>query len=161
MIIRAAEATDHSAIRDVLLAAFPSSDEARLVEQLRADDEAVIELVAGIGNRIVGHILFSPVQAPFRALALAPVAVAPDRQRRGFGSALVAAGHELAREQDWQAIFVVGEPEYYGRFGYEAALAAGFASPYAGPFFMTLALGGALPATSGEVRHAGAFAALA
>ena len=161
MIIRAAEATDHPAIRDVLLAAFPSPDEARLVEQLRADGDAVIELAAAIGNRIVGHILFSPVDAPIRALALAPVAVAPDRQRRGIGSALIDAGHELAREQDWQAIFVVGEPEYYRRFGYDAALAAGFAGPYSGPHFMALALGGALPATTGEVRHARAFAALA
>jgi putative acetyltransferase len=160
MIIRAAEDADHPAIRDVLLAAFPTPDEARLVEQLRADGDAVIELVAAIGNRIVGHILFSPVQALFRALALAPVAVAPDRQRRGFGSALIDAGHELAREQDWQGIFVVGEPEYYRRFGYETALAAGFAGPYAGPHFMALALDGALPATTGEVLHARAFAAL-
>ena len=160
MNIRAVQPTDHAAIRDVLLAAFPGPDEADLVEQLRSHGAAAIELVAEDSGRIVGHILFSRVQAPMRALGLAPVAVAPDRQRGGIGSALIHAGHEVARGQGWEAIFVVGDPEYYRRFGYDAALAAGFSSPYAGPYFMALALDGVLPVTSGEVRHAPAFAAL-
>ncbi len=160
MIIRAATLADHAAIREVLLAAFPGPDEAELVERLRADGDAAIELVAELDGRVVGHILFSPVQAPFRALALAPVAVAPDEQRRGVGAALIEAGHALAREQGWKAIFVLGEPAYYRRFGYDAALAAGFSSPYAGDYFMALALQGPLPATQGEVIHARAFASL-
>ncbi|MBA3511894.1 N-acetyltransferase [Sphingomonas sp.] len=160
MNIRAAAPGDHSAIRDVLLAAFPGPDEADLVEQLRADGDAAIELVAEQDGRIVGHILFSPVHGPFRALALAPVAVAPQRHGEGIGSALIKAGHELARGQAWDAIFVLGEPAYYRRFDYDPALAAGFDSPYAGPYFMALALRGALPATEGQVTHARAFAGL-
>lgn len=161
MNIRAAEATDHAVIRSVLLAVFPGPDEADLVEQLRADGDAAIELVAEQDGRIVGHILFSPVEAPVRALALAPVAVAPERHGEGIGSALIEAGHRIAREQGWEAVFVVGEPEYYRRFGYDAALAAGFASPYTGRYFMALPLDGDLPARQGEVRHARAFAGLA
>ena len=161
MTVRAAESADYPAIRGILLAAFPGPDEADLVEQLRVDGDSAIELVAEDGGRIVGHILFSPVHAPFRALALAPVAVAPDRQGEGIGSALIEAGHAIAREQGWEAIFVVGEHEYYRRFGYDPALAAGFASPYAGGYFMALALHGALPTDTGDVRHAPAFASLA
>ena len=134
MIVRPAEAGDHAAIRAVLLAAFPGTDEADLVEQLRADGDAPIELVGELDGRVVGHILFSPVKAPFRALALAPLAVAPDEQRGGIGSELIRAGHELARKQGWEAVFVLGDPAYYGRFGYDAELAAGFSSPYAGEY---------------------------
>ncbi len=160
MTIRPAEPFDHAAIREVLLAALPGADEAQLVEQLRADGDAAIELVAEDGGRIVGHILFSPVGAPFRALALAPVAVAPERHGQGIGSALIGAGHELARAQGWEAIFVLGEPGYYRRFGYDAGLAAGFESPYSGPYFMALGLAGDLPVTDGRVAHAPAFAAI-
>ena len=159
--IRAAEPADYAEIRNVLLGAFPAPDEAALVDQLRADGEAVIELVADDDGSIVGHILFSPVDAPFRALALAPVAVAPDRQGQGIGSALINAGHQIARGSGWDAIFVLGEPAYYRRFGYDPAPAARFGSPYAGPYFMALALRGDLPVVEGDVRHARAFAALA
>ena len=160
MIIRAAEPRDYAAIRDILVAAFPGPDEAGLVERLRSDGDAAIERVADDAGRIVGHILFSLMKAPFRALALAPVAVAPDRHALGIGSALIAAGHELARQHGWDAIFVLGEPDYYCRFGYDVALAARFDSPYAGPYFMALPLACVLPTHDGQVTHAPAFAAL-
>ena len=160
MNLRPAEPRDHAAIREILIAAFPGTDEAELVQRLRGDGDAAIELVAENRGSIVGHILFSPMQAPFRALALAPVAVTPDRHGEGIGSALIEAGHNLAREQGWQAIFVLGEPAYYRRFGFDPDLAAGFASPYSGAFFMALALTGALPTSMGKVTHAPAFAAL-
>ena len=101
MTIRAVARADHSAIRKLLLAALPTPGEADLVEQLRAGGDATIELVAEHQGSIAGHILYSRMQAPLRALALAPVAVAPDRQRQGIGSSLIRAGHELARRQGW------------------------------------------------------------
>ena len=148
MNLRLAEPADAQAIRGVLLAAFPASD------------EAAIELVAETAGEIAGHILFSPVEAPFAALALGPIAVRPEQQCQGIGSALILRGHELAAAAGWRASFVLGEPAYYGRFGYSAEAARGFATPYAGPYFMVLALDGELPAHSGEIRHARAFAAL-
>ncbi len=98
--------------------------------------------------------------APFRALALAPVSVMPERQNAGIGSRLIRAGVERAVADGWQGVFVLGEPEYYRRFGFDPALAAGFASPYAGPYFMALSIGGALPVTEGKLGHAPAFADL-
>ena len=160
MIVRPAEAGDRAAIRNILLAAFPGPDEANLVERLRAEGDTAIELVGELDGRVVGHILFSPVEAPFRALALAPVAVAPDNHGLGIGSALINNGHRIACEQGWDAIFVLGEPEYYRRFGYDPELAAGFSSPYAGEYFMALALHAPLPASEGEVTHARAFESL-
>ncbi len=160
MNIRPAEPRDQAAIRELLLSAFPGPDEADLVERLRAEGDAAIELVAEDDGDIVGHILFSPMEAPFTALALAPVAVAPDRQREGVGSALIEAGHEAARQKGTDGIFVLGDPVYYQRFGYDLSLAAGFDSPYAGAHFMALALAGALPAREGTLAYARAFAAL-
>jgi putative acetyltransferase len=160
MIVRDYEEADAPAVRALLEAAFPTSVEADLVERLRADGDAAIELVAADGEAIIGHILFSPVEAPFRALALAPVAVPPDRQGQGVGTALIEAGHDRARGAGYDGIFVLGEPDYYRRFGYGTALAEGFRSPYSGLYFMALALRGHLPASGGEVRHSKAFAEL-
>ena len=160
MIVRAAQPTDHEAIDALLEAAFDGRAEAELVTQLRADGDAEIELVADDAGQVIGHLLFSPVRAPVRALALAPLAVLQARQHQGAGSLLVQAGHERARDAGWEAIFVVGDPAYYGRFGYDPALAAVFDSPYSGPHFMARPLAtGAMPG-GGTIRHAPAFSAL-
>ena len=160
MIVRDFAPRDAAAVRAVLTAAFPTPAEADLTEQLRADGDAIIELVAANGDDIVGHILFSPLSAPFSALALAPVAVAPERQGKGAGSALIEAGHDRARESGWDAIFLLGDPDYYARFGYSVEAARPFDSPYSGDYFMLLALTDPLPAPAGEVAYAPAFAAL-
>jgi putative acetyltransferase len=157
MIIRDETPSDHTAIRDLVISAFGQTDEADLVEWLRADGDSVIELVAADDGGIVGHVMFSKMTAPFRALGLAPVSVAPGRQRAGIGSRLIRAGLERAREQGWQGVFVVGDPAYYSRFGFDAALARGFASSYAGPYLMALALDGPLPVREGRIDYAPAF----
>jgi putative acetyltransferase len=160
MIVRDYHPADGDAVEDILLAAFPTRAEADLVEQLRSDGDALIELVACDPEAVVGHILFSPLQGPLRALALAPVAVAPGQQGCGIGTTLIEVGHERAREDGWDAVFVVGDPAFYSRFGYSLGAAEPFASRYAGPHFMLLPLTDPLPATSGELRYAAAFAAL-
>jgi len=159
MIIREFKPGDTRAVRDLLVAAFPTAAEADLVEQLRADGHGAIELISEGHGGVTGHILFSPMEAPFSALALAPVAVTPGRQGVGVGTALIEAGHELAVDRGWDAVFVLGEPAYYGRFGYSAEAAARFESPYAGPYFLILPLA-QLTSASGLLRHARAFAAL-
>ena len=108
-------------------------------------------------GRIVGHILFSPMRAPFRALALAPVAVLPARQRSGTGTALIRAGLARAETEGREEVFVLGEPAFYRRFGFDPALAEGFRSPYSGPYLMALALAGKLPAASGVIAYAPAL----
>jgi putative acetyltransferase len=160
MLIRTEQRDDEAAITAVVEQAFGRSDEARLVARLRSDGDAVISLVAVVGNLVAGHVMFSCIVAPFRALGLAPVSVMPEHQRRGIGRSLVAEGLKQAREQGWEAVFVVGDPDYYERFGFRVDLAKGFSSPYAGPHFMALALGVDLP-VSGRIDYASAFASLA
>lgn len=160
MILRDETPSDHAAVRALLAAAFPTLAEADLVERLRAAGDAAFEAVAVGPGGIVGHAMLSRMAAPFPALGLAPVAVAAEARRRGVGAALIARLLAGAEAAGWRAAFVVGDPAYYGRFGFDADLAAPFASPYAGPYLMACALGGPLPAGSGRVDYAPAFAAL-
>jgi putative acetyltransferase len=159
--IRPETPADAAEIRALLEAAFPTAAEARLVERLHADGDAVLGLVVVEMGRIAGYALFSRLEAPFKALALAPVAVAPGRQRQGLGTHLIREGLARAWAEGWKGAFVLGDYDFYGRFGFEADLAEEFASPYAGPNFLALSLGGGpLPAAEGAIGYAPAFAAL-
>ena len=75
----------------------------------------------------------------------------------GSASALVRSGIESAGERGWQAIFVLGAPEYYGRFGFGAMAARGFSSPYSGEHFMMSQLGWPAPVERGVVQYPPAF----
>ena len=158
--IREEEQDDWPAIAALEEAAFGRPDEARLVDRLRSNGDLVLSLVAQAGAKIVGHLALSRMAAPFLALGLGPLAVAPDLQRSGVGGRLTEAALERARADGWDAVFVLGEPAYYRRFGFSAQAAIGFASPYAGPYLMALSLKGALPVSSGTIEYAPAFAAL-
>jgi putative acetyltransferase len=83
--------------------------------------------------------------------------VMPSLQRNGIGSELIRWGLAQAKAAGWQGVFVLGDPKFYGKFGFSVALASGFDSPYAGEHFMALALNGDLPVTSGKVEYADAF----
>jgi putative acetyltransferase len=158
--IRGEERDDIPAVRKIVEEAFLQPAEAKLVDRLRADGEAVITAVAIDAGQIVGHIMFSRMSAPFRALGLAPVAVQRSLQGNGIGSELIRFGLAQAKANQWQCVFVLGDPKYYERFGFNVALASGFESPYAGEHFMALALNGALPVASGKVEYAVAFTML-
>jgi putative acetyltransferase len=160
MIIRREQQGDEPAVATVVEQAFGQADEVRLVKQIWADGDAVISLVAVAGRVVVGHVMFSRMVGPFRALGLAPVSVVPEHQRRGIGRSLVEKGLRKAREQGWEAVFVLGNPAYYERFGFRVDLAQGFASRYAGPHFMAMSLGVRLPTRSGRIEYAPAFASL-
>lgn len=151
---------DCNAIYQVVTSTFGQLAEAELVNKLRDDGDSVISLVAVEEGQIVGHVLLSRMEAPFPALALAPLSVIPASQRKGIGSALVSGAVHSARSKGWAAIFVLGDPMYYERFGFAREAAAAFTSPYAGRHFMVLSLSPSLPAATGELRHAPAFAAL-
>lgn len=162
MIVDAENPRYHAAVRRLLLQAFPSSAEADLVERLRDDGDLSIALVAAQSDRVIGHVAFSRMAAPFKALGLAPLAVDADQRRQGIAAALVAEGLRQAEAAGWDAVFVLGDPGYYQRFGFRADVAAGFASSYAGPYLMMRAL-----SDDGRRIHAGridcapAFASLA
>jgi putative acetyltransferase len=157
MISRDEDFGDRAAIRDVICAAFGRSAEAELVDRLRADGDGVISLVAVDHDRTVGHLMLSKMKAAIKALALAPVSVRSDRQRSGIGSSLVREALRRARIGGWDAVFVLGDPRFYRRFGFDPDLATGFTSPYAGPHFMVLPVQDGFPIRTGRIDHAAAF----
>ncbi len=142
-MIRHARLTDHSAIREVVAAAFQKTDEADLIDRLRASGDVVFELVEEDAGEVVGHILYSRLWADSAHLyaALAPLAVRPDRQKDGVGKRLMKASLETAREFGAHAVIVLGHPAYYPKFGFTAEAAKTVSSPYSGsPAFMAIAL---------------------
>jgi len=161
MIVRLETTGDVVAIRAIAEAAFLQSAEAQLVEDLRDAGDSVFSLVAVEGETVIGHAMFSRLKAPFPALALAPVAVRPERQRTGVGSRLIREGIARSEAAGWSGIFVLGDPAFYRRFGFDVGKASGFISPYAGPHWMALPLGrNELPTSTGSIQHAPAFAKL-
>jgi putative acetyltransferase len=142
-MIRYARAGDNPAIEAVVAAAFGRDDEAQLVARLRAEGDVIFELVAENEGGVTGHILFSRLWADRSGLfgALAPLAVRPEGQRAGLGSALVRAGLDSAREFGCLGVLVLGDPGYYGRFGFSAQTAAEVRAPFRGlAAFQALAL---------------------
>jgi lincosamide nucleotidyltransferase A/C/D/E len=139
--IRSATKNDWDEIREIHRIAFGRPAEAKLVEDLRQSGDVVISLVAERGHGIIGHVLFSKLEAPMKALGLAPVAVQPSFQKQGIGSALIREGLHRAREDRWEGVFVLGDPAYYGRFGFRVDAATGYSSPYSGDHFMIVSFG--------------------
>ncbi|MFI4935459.1 MAG: GNAT family N-acetyltransferase [Caulobacterales bacterium] len=143
MTIRPARNVDYAVIRAVVAAAFGRDDEAAIVEGVRAEGAALVELVAEEAGEIVGHVLFSRMGAdPARFVAgLGPLAVRPDRQGSGVGTALSMAGIAALGDLGVEAVVVLGHPDYYPRFGFSAKAARTLTSPYSGrPAFMAMAL---------------------
>jgi putative acetyltransferase len=136
LVLREERPADADAIRAVLAAAFPTGAEADLVERIRAAGalRPDLSLVAELEGAVVGHILLSPVTletggGPEQVLELAPLAVVPERQRQGIGSALVIAGLDAAEVRDEPLVLVLGHPWFYPRFGFRPASAFGIRAP--------------------------------
>jgi putative acetyltransferase len=157
--VRAETPADLQAIREVNRRAFGQEDEARLVDALRDGGYARLSLVAEEGGRVLGHILFSDLpivtqKGTLHALALAPMAVLPERQRQGIGSRLVGEGLRACAQAGHRIVVVLGHPDYYPRFGFSSRLAERLKAPFSGPAFMALELvPGALENVAGQVRY--------
>lgn len=128
-VIRKEAAADHAAIGELTTAAFltaahASGTEAAIVRDLRAAGVLALSLVAvdATSGEIVGHAGFSPIetQMPGRWFGLGPLSVKPGLQRGGIGSALVRAGAQQLADMQAAGIVLVGDPAYYGRFGFAA-----------------------------------------
>ncbi|MEO3386553.1 N-acetyltransferase [Mesorhizobium sp. CAU 1741] len=163
LVIRPFEAEDADDVRSVVEAAFGGTDEVRLVDALRANGDDVLELVAIHEQELYGHILFSRLRVESRnrgadAVALAPLAVRPDKHGTSVGTALVESAHNLLKHADERLSVVLGDPAYYGRFGYTHARAAGFDCQWQGEALQALSWGEA--PDSGRLVYADAFSAL-
>ena len=160
-MIRPAFAHDIAPIRGVLISAFAGQAEADLVDVLRVADELVLALVAEQEGGVCGYVAFPRLKilnsaGHVDAVGLAPLAVTPNVQRRGIGSALTREGLRLVAARDEALVFVLGDPVYYARFGFDAEAAAPFVSIYAGPHFMVQRLAENAP-RGGIVRYPAAF----
>lgn len=126
MLIRPEQPTDQTAIDRVTERAFAARShtnhaEAAIVRALREDGDLTVSLVAHVGGRLAGHIAFSPITIDGRHrnwFGLGPLAVHPDEQRRGIGSALVGRGLEALRARAAAGCVVLGSPDFYSRFGF-------------------------------------------
>ena len=166
--VRAERVEDVEQIALVEEAAFERPAEARLVERLRAEAHPTVSLVATLGDRLVGHVFVSPIEieGPQSAPAcggLAPIGVLPEFQQKGIGSALMRRALEDSAALGWKAIFLLGDPAYYSRFGF--ALSAPIGIRYEHEIFdnhfQFLEIeAGALEGCSGWVRYHAAFADL-
>jgi len=162
--VRPETPTDHAAVERVHELAFGADGEARLVRAMRSP--RCLSLVAEEGGEIVGHVFFTPVAVDAGlegAMALGPLAVTPERQRRGIGSALARAGLAACRRERVPAVFVLGHPDYYPRFGFAPASAAGLRCDWDVPddVFQVVELSaGALRGVRGRVRYDAEFSKL-
>jgi putative acetyltransferase len=163
IVIREELPGDEAAIRDVNTFAFGRSSEAGIVDRLRESCPDLVSFVAVDGERVVGHVLYSPatVDAGPVGMGLAPLAVLPEYQRRGIGSALVERGLAALRDSGCPFVIVLGHPEYYPRFGFERASAHGLASQWEGvpdEAFMALVFdAGAMAGAGGVARYRAEF----
>lgn len=138
MIIRKEEVNDYDEVYEVVKRAFETAEhsdgtEQDLVVKLRQCDAFVPELslVAEINGTIVGYILFTKVEiGDTIQLALAPLAVLPEYQRKGIGQALIQAGHKKASELGYEYSVVLGSEQYYPKAGYEPASNYGIRPPF-------------------------------
>ncbi len=166
-LIRIEEEKDWAAVHTLNAAAFETPAEAYLVEALRQQARPVVSLVAEEKLAVVGHIMFSPVKlsghSELRIMGLAPMAVAPEHQRIGIGSALVRAGLEQCKKLGCGAVVVLGHPEYYPRFGFSPSASFGISCEYDVPeeVFMIIELQpGFLDGVSGKVEYHSAFSSV-
>jgi putative acetyltransferase len=164
VLIRPEQPGDWLAVHRVNELAFDSHVEVDLVDALRQQVPNLVSLVAEHEGSIVGHILFSPVTLSSRPelqiMGLAPMAVAPQHQRTGIGTALVNAGLDRCRKIGVGAVAVLGHAAYYPRFGFLAAKRFGIGCEYNVPdeVFMVLELRpGFLDDVSGVIKYHDAF----
>ncbi|GGY10921.1 GNAT family N-acetyltransferase [Streptomyces hiroshimensis] len=162
-ITRAETSADIPAIRDIVLAAFDTPLEADLVDALRTDPswiEGLSIVATDPGGRPVGHALLTRCHiGDVPALCLAPVAVLPECQKTGAGSAAVRAALKAAKGMGEHFVTVLGHPAYYPRFGFTRASAHGIGLTIDVPdeAMMALALDADHPLPAGTVRYAAPF----
>lgn len=119
--VRSGRSGDHPQLAALYAAAFPKEDLLPLVDAMLISGDCLASLVAVEGGSVVGHGLLTGCSVPpdtTRLALLGPLAVLPALQRRGIGTALVHEALLQLGAAKVTRIFVLGDPEYYGRFGF-------------------------------------------
>jgi putative acetyltransferase len=162
--IREERPEDLTAIRKVNKRAFDQDQEGNIVDALRSNGAALLSLVATLDDRVVGHIMYSPITVgeTITGAALGPMAVVPEHQRKGIGTKLVEAGNRNLQDAGWPFIIVIGHSDYYPRFGFTPASAFGITCEWEVPdnVFMILVLDESkIAGVSGLARYRHEFSA--
>ena len=168
LVIRPEQPHDTEGIRVLLDDAFERPEgedhavESLLVDLLRADGDLLPELtfVAELDGEVAGYVACSrAVMGEGASVGLGPLAVRPELQRQGIGSALMAAVVATADQRGEPALVLLGDPDYYGAFGFETAAEHGIGSPGPWPdrYFQVKRLRAWHPGLAGPFRYAPAF----
>lgn len=138
--IRSEKAKDYTSITQVNDIGFKRKAEGRLIKQLRKREEFISELsiVAKVDKKIVGHVLFTPVEIKdgnktHKTLSLAPMSILPEFQKKSIGKLLIIYGLQKAKDLGFTSVTVLGHPSYYPRLGFEVASKYGIKSPFPAP----------------------------
>ena len=124
MKIRKEKISEIGQITEIHNQAFNGPDEGRIVENLRKNGNLTQSIICEINGELVGHIAYSPLINNCNeviGIGLAPVAVRPSFQNQGIGSELIKSGNQKAFDLGFRKIFVLGDPNYYSRFGFVLA----------------------------------------
>jgi len=154
---------DQDRVYEIEAAAFGSRIQPDLVNVLRQSAKPMLSLISMLNGALVGHILFTPVtfdtDPAGLACQLSPIAIDPRYQKRGIGGDLIREGLGRCQSLGWSSVFLVGNPIYYSRFGFQMAAPLGFSidGPH-NPYLQVIELQmGALKSLSGQVSFHPAF----
>lgn len=165
--IRQENKSDYEEVYNVIRTAFETAEhsagnEQDLVVALRDSTNFIPELslVAVQDNKIIGYILFTKIViGEYEELALAPLGILPEYQKRGIGTKLIEEGHKIARKLGYHYSIVLGSNKYYPKFGYIPASQYGIIAPFEVPNenFMAIKLNDTNKEITGIVKYAKEF----
>lgn len=156
--IRYEQLKDQESVYQLIASAFETDDEEKLVRLLHTDHQSLISLVAEVDKTIVGQIVLSRMEAKTSSIniyGLAPMSVSPEYQNQGIGTKLVEAVIKEAKKNNIDAIFVLGHPSYYPKFGFKPTSEYQIKCQYDVPsdVFMVLDLTNKLSALKGQTVY--------
>lgn len=157
MRVRPFDTSDSIPVSVLLATAFDDGFETRLVSQLRAAGDMAIELVAEDAGRVIGYVGFCWLKSPPGWLSLSPVVVSLQRQGQGVGAALIREGLDRARLAGAKAVTVLGNPDYYTRFGFTRKAAENLIVPYDKAYFMLYPIAAQTAGAAHAVSYPPAF----
>ncbi len=165
--IRQETKKDYEEVYNVVKTAFKTAEhsdgnEQDLIVALRNSNNFIpqLSLVATQDSKIVGYILFTKIKiGEYEELALAPLGILPEYQKKGIGKELIEKGHQIARELGYHYSIVLGSETYYSKSGYSPAINYGIIAPFEVPNenFMAIKLKNTEKEIIGIVEYAKEF----